>query len=105
MSECSTPVDDIPIDMTAVEVASRFNYLACNEYRDTNKKLYYQLEFTSDGEYIHILPRVGDSFVSAVDYHDGIAAAVKTCVRIRAFAVQRAVPLAASRCTGLADPF
>ena len=101
LNDCTVPSSEVPKGASSTQIVSRFQYLACREYRSSvNHELYYQLESATDGEYIHLLPRPGTAVIDAEDYLQSVISAQRTCVKIRNFVEQRAILLSDSACSG-----
>lgn len=98
-SECTIPPSALPPNAVQAQVVSRFSYWACREYRSLKTGvLYYVLESVADGEYIHLIPPLGATYIDPNDYTFSAQNAVASCNRIHAALVDQMVPLATSRC-------
>jgi len=98
-SECTVPPSTLSPYATQAQVVSRFSYWACKEYRSQKTGgLYYALESVTDGEYIHLIPPPGATYIDATDYVFSAQNAVASCQRIHASLVDQMVALGASHC-------
>ena len=70
-SDCTQPSSAVPY-VDSFQVSSEFRYLACKTYQTVDHTLtYYRLDYTTDGEYIRLLPRIGHiQFADAPGRHE-----------------------------------